>query len=106
MKLTPTYNYLLIRVHNVPTDSPIELPETAQQEPYGEVIAAGPDCKVCKVGDKVVYRPDNLVCGFDQGKDERFIIPEPAVFAFIEPGVNQEGYSEPKILKNPPEENL
>jgi hypothetical protein len=105
MKITPTYNYLLIRVHNMPTGSEIELPESAQREPYGEVILTGPDCKVCKVGDKVLYLPANLVAGFDQHKDERFIIPEPAVFGFIDPDMNQDGYPEPKILKNPQEGN-
>lgn len=72
-------------------------------EPYGEVIAVGPDCKIVKVGDKVLFVPEAYVAGFDRGSDERFIISEGSVFALVELDVNQDGSIEPKIVKTPPE---
>lgn len=105
MKITPTYNYLLVRMHDVPSKSGIKLPQGLQRQPYGEVVEAGPDCKVCKVGDLILFRPDNYVAGFDQGGDERFVIPEPAVFAFCDPVISQSGHTEPKILKTPEDNN-
>lgn len=103
MKIIPTQNFLLVRMHDVPSDSNIELPEGLKREPYGEVILAGPDCKMCKVGDFVLFRPDNFVCGFEEHTDPRFIIPEPAVFAFCDPEATQSGVTELKVLKTPAE---
>ena len=106
MRVIPTYNFLLIRMHDIGTDSDIELPEGFRREPYGEVLEAGPDCKVCQVGDLVLFLPQNMIAAFDKGHDERFIIPEPAVFAKCDPRVTQAGVEELKILKNPPEETV
>lgn len=105
MQIIPQQNYLLIRVHDVPSDSAVALPEGIQREPYGEVIAHGSDCKFCMTGDFVLYMPSALLTGFDQFGDQRFIISEGSVFAKCDPATNQAGLSEPKILKNPAEGN-
>jgi NADPH:quinone reductase-like Zn-dependent oxidoreductase len=78
----------------------IKLPDGLNIEPYGEVIAVGPDCKIVKVGDFVMFVPQAYIAGFDQGADERFIISEGSVFAFVDPNMSQEGVVEPKIVKN------
>lgn len=84
MTIIPTQAFLLIRVHNVPDQGTILTPD-ATKLPYGEVLAAGPKCEFCAVGDSVLFRPENYVAGFDQGQDEKFIIPEAAVFGKVSP---------------------
>jgi len=103
MKITPTTNFCLVRMRDLYTHNAIKLLEGVKIEPYGEVVATGPDCKTAKVGDKVLFVPEAYVAGFDQGNDERFIISEGSIFAFVELDMNQEGVAEPKIVKTPPE---
>ncbi len=104
MQIIPQQNYLLIRVHDAPSDSSIELPSGLQREPYGEVILAGPDCIFVQPGDKILYMPSALLVGFDQHTDPRFIISEGSVFAKCDPEATQDGHTELKIVKNPAEE--
>jgi NADPH:quinone reductase-like Zn-dependent oxidoreductase len=103
MKITPTSNFCLVRMRDLYTQNLIKLLEGVKIEPYGEVVAVGPDCKTVKVGDRVLFVPEAYVAGFDQGNDERFIISEGSVFGFIDLDVNQDGSREPKIVKTPPE---
>lgn len=83
MNIIPCTNHLLVRMHDVPTgDGKIIRPDSSDPiTPYGEVIAAGPDCKFVEAGELVFFRPDNMTAGFDPHGDPRFIVPEPAVFA-------------------------
>lgn len=103
MKITPTTNYCLVRMRDRYTNNVVKLLEGVKIEPYGEVVAVGPDCKIVKVGDNVLFVPEAYIAGFDQGADERFIISEGSVFGFIDLNVNQDGVAEPKIVKTPPE---
>lgn len=81
MKLIPQQYYLLIRIRDIAADSKIALPEGVLRQPHGEVIAVGPDCKFCHVGDKVMFMLNNLV-RFEHTEDA--IIAEGAVFAKLE----------------------
>ena len=80
-------------MHDVGEQSKLHLPEGASITPYGEVIAIGSDCKSIKVGDKVLFLPENYIAAFDKGGDERFVIPESSVFAIIDPEKDQDGTS-------------
>lgn len=90
MTLIPTQNYILIRERSIKKEgNVIQLPANASPlQPYGEVISVGPDCKFTKPGDKVVFIPSNMVAGFDEGKDEKFIVSEDAVFGKYIPSVD------------------
>ena len=83
MQIIPTQNYILVRIHDAAAPvSGLVLPEgSSERQPYGEVIAVGPDCKLCTPGESVLFLPGNLLAGFDQGNDAKFILPEGAVFA-------------------------
>lgn len=87
MTIQPTQANLLIRLHHTKPDSAIMVPDDSSLDlTYGEVIAHGPDCKfITTNGQFVLFLPGNMVAGFDQGKDEKFIIPEAAVFAMYLP---------------------
>jgi len=63
--------------------SGITLPDTAQVQPYGEVLAVGPQCTIAAVGDHVLFMPDCGPIGFRNANSEAevFIIPEGSVFA-------------------------
>lgn len=78
MKLIPTQYYLLIRIRDVAADSKVVLPEGVHRQPHGEVIDTGPDCKFCKVGDRVLFMLNNVL-RFEHTEDA--IIAEGAVFA-------------------------
>lgn len=91
MKIKPLTYFLLVRMHDVGEQSKLHLPEGATITPYGEVIATGPDCKNIKVGDKILFLPENFISGFDKGGDERFVIPESAVFGLIDTEEDQDG---------------
>lgn len=105
MKVIPTQYFLLIRMHDVPSDSTVQLPEGLKREPYGEVIAHGPQCTFCTTGDFVLFLPNEYMAGFDQGHDERFIIAESCVFAKCDPEMTQDGAIKTKTEKNPAEVN-
>jgi hypothetical protein len=78
MKIQPQQYYLLVSVHDKKDDnSEIVLPEGVQVQPYGHVIAVGPNCQFCTVGDLVLFLPQNMI-GME---DKTFIIPESCVFA-------------------------
>lgn len=96
MKITPTQSFVLVRMHDIET-SKIKLPEGLQLEPWGEVIAIGPDCKFAKVGDNVKFLPENYVCGFDRGGDERFIIGEGCIFALLNHDIMQDDSPAPDL---------
>lgn len=82
MTIQPTQANLLIRLHHTKPDSTIMVPDESSMDIiYGEVIARGDQCKFVEVKDFVLFLPGNMMAGFDQGKDEKFIIPEVAVFA-------------------------
>lgn len=102
MKITPTQSFVLVRMKDVESPN-ISLPEGLQLEPYGVVVAIGPDCKFTKIGDAVKFLPDNFVCGFDKGGDERFIVGEGAIFATINHGVMQDDSPAPdfSIVREP-----
>lgn len=78
MKLIPQQYYLLIQIRDVAADSKIQLPEGVLRQPHGEVIAVGPDCKFCKVGDRIMFMLQNVI-RFEHTEDA--IIAEGAVFA-------------------------
>lgn len=82
MKITPTQQFLLIKMRDLNADNKIVLPEGVQRHPHGEVLATGPDCKFCVVGDLVLFLPQNLI-GFEHTKE--FILPESAVFGKYTP---------------------
>ena len=104
MKIIPTQNYILVRMHDISSDSDIQLPEGLQREPYGEVVLCGPECKFTKPGQTVLFHPLSII-GFDKGGDARYIVSEGSVFAICDPEVTQDGHTELKIVKNSPEEN-
>lgn len=81
MKLIPQQYYLLIQIRDVASDSKVLLPEGVQRQPHGEVIAVGPDCKFCKVGDRVMFMLNNVI-RFEHTQDA--IIAEGAVFAKLQ----------------------
>lgn len=81
----PTQNFLLVRMKNLKEpEGGLILPQASEpMHPYGEVIARGPHCKICDVGDNVLFLPNNMVAGFDEGPDAKFIIAETAVFGKV-----------------------
>ena len=96
MKITPIQSFVLVRMKDVPTNK-IELPEGLQLEPYGIVVAVGNDCRYVKVGDNVKFLPENFVCGFDKGGDERFIIGEGSIFALVNHNIMQDDTPAPDL---------
>lgn len=83
MKLQPTQNYVLIRIHDQARDSSIILPEGTQFKPYGEVVAFGPDVTAdIDAGDKVHFIPSALI-GYDETEKLCFIA-EPSILAIYE----------------------
>src|SRR6266478_1134687 len=96
MKITPTQAFVLVRMKDIESGT-IALPEVLQQEPYGAVVAVGPECKFTKVGDHVKFLPENFVCGFDKGGDERFIIGEGCIFAHVNHDLMQDDTPAPDI---------
>jgi hypothetical protein len=88
MKIQPTQTFLLVRMHEMnDTKKLVALPDNNSiVVPYGEVISVGPDCK-SKPGDFVPFLPSNMIAGFDQHNDPKFIVPESAVFGYYIPEV-------------------
>lgn len=79
MKIQPTFKHILIKLVNEHVDSGLVLPEGTRLNPYGEVLAIGPDVTTCTVGDKLLFMPEHAI-GFNEGEDEVFIINEGVVF--------------------------
>ncbi len=90
MKLQPTQNYVLIKLHETSRDSDILLPEGTQFKPYGEVVAVGPDCsyskedgiKAIQPGMKVLCLPSALL-GYDEA-EQLYFLAEPSILAIYE----------------------
>lgn len=99
MKIIPQQNYILGVIRDLPSTAGIELPSGMQREPYGFVLEVGPDCKFVKKGQNVLFFPSSII-RFDE---DRFVISEGSVFAFCDPETTQDGHTELKIVKNPPE---
>ena len=90
MKIIPTQRYLLVCLHDQPSDTKIALPDGAERECYGEVLLAGPDCQFVKSGDLVLFMPQTTVIGFDRGTtEERYIVSEGSIFATCDPEATQ-----------------
>lgn len=104
MKITPTQKFLLVRMDDAAQLDQIGLPEGTYAEPYGDVILCGPDCTFIKVGDKVAFNPQNIIAGFDKGGDERMIIPESAVIAYIDPEHDQVGQKRFSVVESEKQE--
>lgn len=69
MKIQPSNKHLLIRIVDLThSDAGIVLPDGVRPNPYGEVIAIGPDVKEFYVGDKVLFLPNGII-GFNQTDD-------------------------------------
>ena len=101
MKLIPLKGYLVIRMQNVKPEGGIELPEGTELEPYGVIVVQPDPTSQFKVGDKVIFRPDNIIAGFDKGGDERFIIPQSCIYAFCDPDSTQDGAEKLTVLPTP-----
>jgi chaperonin GroES len=65
------------------TASGIYLPDKAQEKPkVAKVVAAGPDCKSVKVGDKILYE-DFSTTNVKVGTQEYIIVKEEKILATI-----------------------
>lgn len=84
MHIQPTQFYCLIRLHEDKPLSGLQLPDNhSLQNPHGEVIRLGPDCKLVSVNDRVLFMPENAI-QFDKDGDlpgPVYIIPESCIFA-------------------------
>lgn len=86
MQIIPTQRYITIAMKDrQKLSSGLVLPEgSAELQPYGRVLATGPDCKLVEPGDAILFNPSNLMAGFNHKQsDECFILPEECVFAKI-----------------------
>lgn len=68
----------------------LQLPDGTQLEPYGEVGSPIPEGSAYSVGDKVLFRADNVISAHDKGGDERYIIPESCIYATVDPTCTQD----------------
>lgn len=96
MSILPSQSFLLVKMRDLKTDSRIALPETlGPRHPHGHVIACGAECKFVHVGDLVLFLPQNLFMGFNEGTpDECFLLPENAVVGWYVPEKFEELYTE------------
>lgn len=77
MTVRPAQAFLLVEIRDAAPDSGIVRLD-GPAEPYGFVLACGPDCKFVVAGDRILFLPDNML-GFEGSKN--VIVPETAVFA-------------------------
>lgn len=76
MQAIPLRDYIICRHKDgKQPDKPIIIvPETAAKlAPYGEVLVVGPDCKLTKVGDNVLYLPGNAIAVPVDGENLHFL---------------------------------
>lgn len=83
MTIQPTYSNVLVEMHDAKTTTDLILPQSAKAIlPYGLVIACGPDCKIVKFGQKVLF---NFGLGQPYGthpNDKKLLINEGLIEAF------------------------
>lgn len=105
MKIIPLQGFILVRMQNLPTEGGIELPQGTVIEPYGVIVAVGPQVVNHKIGDKILFLAQNAI-GHDKGGDERYIIPQSCIYATCDPDQTQDGGERSKlVMMNPPKDN-
>lgn len=80
MTIQPTYNYLLVQLHDE-RETDLVLPDSvAPLLPYGEVIAIGDEVTKFSVGDKVLFQP-NFAIGVS-GEEKLLLVNASQIMAF------------------------
>ena len=82
MTLHPLRNYILCSVHEG-RDLPegFTLPDGVELQPFAKVIACGPECKLHKLGDMVLFNPSNAIFADTIDDQKCVIVPETCTFA-------------------------